>query len=243
MRVLVFQHADAAHPGRFTELWRRREYVCDVVRLNSGQPIPDLAGYDLLVALGGPMDVWQEREYPWLIEEKVAIRRWVSELERPFMGICFGHQILADALGGKVAPMPGPAVGLAQINLTPSGLKDPMFAGFAVQFEAVQWHSVEVTAVPSGSEILAYNSSCAVQAFRYGRYAYGFQYNVELTSDTVAEWRTVPAYRADLEKVLGPEGAEDLGKTLNRKLGSFNAAAGRLDDNLAELLKSASRCT
>ena len=54
MRVLVFQHADAAHPGRFGELWRRRGYVCDVVRLNAGQPIPDLADAMRQRAAGDP---------------------------------------------------------------------------------------------------------------------------------------------------------------------------------------------
>ena len=50
-----------------------------------------------MLVMGGPMNVWEVEKYPWLIQEKEAIRIWVEELKRRFLGICPGHQLLAVA--------------------------------------------------------------------------------------------------------------------------------------------------
>src|SRR5215471_17001537 len=77
MRILVFQHVPVEHPGAFCQLWRANGDEWCTVELDAGQPIPDLNDFDLLVAMGGPMDVWQDDVYPWLGPEKAAIRHWV----------------------------------------------------------------------------------------------------------------------------------------------------------------------
>jgi GMP synthase-like glutamine amidotransferase len=100
MRLLVFQHIDCEHPGILRRFLAEDTIEWDAVELDAGEPIPPLERYDALWVMGGPMDVWDVDEHPWLIPEKRAIRRWVRELQRPFLGLCLGHQLLADALGG-----------------------------------------------------------------------------------------------------------------------------------------------
>jgi len=104
MRILVFQHIECEHPGMFRNYFAELGVEWDVVELDQGQPIPNLNPYDALWVMGGPMDVWDVEEHPWLIQEKEAIRLWVKELKRPYLGLCLGHQLLADALGGRCVP-------------------------------------------------------------------------------------------------------------------------------------------
>jgi GMP synthase-like glutamine amidotransferase len=239
MRILVFQHVAVEHPGAFCQLWREKGDEWSAVELDAGEVIPDLNDFDLLVAMGGPMDVWQEDLYPWLGPEKAAIRHWVKDRGRPFLGVCLGHQLLAAALGGTVGLMKEQEIGLREVALTPAGRQDPLFAGFTAPVETFQWHGAEISRLPDGAEILAMNSSCPVQAFRYGPHAYGLQYHVEITVSTVDEWSNIPEYRAGLERTLGAGASARLSEMVARRLPSFAASARRLNDNISAIVAAA----
>jgi GMP synthase-like glutamine amidotransferase len=243
MRILVFQHVPVEHPGVFRDFWSESGHHWDAIELDAGEPIPDLRRYGLLVVMGGPMDVWEEDAHSWLRPEKEAIRDWVMNLGRPFLGICLGHQLLAEALGGTVSPMVRPEVGLADIKLTPAGQRDPIFAGFATRVETFQWHGAEISRLPNGAEVLASNAACPVQAMRWGRHAYGFQYHMEITSTTVTDWELIPAYKASLERALGLEQASRLGENVTPKLSAFRQVARRLNDNLSTVISNTSVLT
>lgn len=237
MRILVLQHLAVEHSGIFGDFWRQDGHEEHVVELDEGEPIPQLEGFDMLAVMGGPMDVWQEEAYPWLAAEKAAIRRWVKELERPFLGVCLGHQLLADALGGRVSPMARPEVGLGTVELTEAGRTDPLFAGIDPVIETLQWHGAEVSALPEGGEILAANRACATQAIRCGRWAYGFQYHIEITERTIGDWERIPEYRASLEEALGKEEASRLAAKVKPQLPAFRRTAKTLNDNFMALIK------
>jgi GMP synthase-like glutamine amidotransferase len=240
VKILVFQHLAVEHPGILRDFWRESGHQWHAVELDAGEPIPDLEGYDLLVAMGGPMDVWQEDRHPWLVTEKTAIRDWVQGLNRPYLGICLGHQLLAEALGGRVSLMAKPEVGLASVDLTRAGQHDPLLAGFDARVQTFQWHGAEVSRLPKGAEILAANSACPVQAIRYGRHAYGFQYHLEMTASTVSDWEAIPEYQASLEQALGRIEAAQLNGKLAARLPDFNISARLLNNNLQALIRQTS---
>ena len=228
------------HPGIFREFWAESGHEVVAVELDDGEAIPDLAPFDLLVVMGGPMDVWEEDIHPWLVPEKRAIATWVATLGRPYLGICLGHQLLAEALGGQVGPMAAPEVGFHDVRLTDAGRADPLLAGLPDVVETFQWHGAEIKRLPEGSTVLAGNAACPSQAIRWGRHAYGFQYHVEITPATVPEWQVIPAYAASLTAALGPEEAGRLEARVAPRLPAFRATARRLDQNLAAILATAS---
>ncbi|HTH97468.1 MAG TPA: type 1 glutamine amidotransferase [Stellaceae bacterium] len=233
--ILVLQHLDVETPGIFAELWRAAGHHVDVVELDQGERIYDLDPYDLLVVMGGPMDVWQHDAYPWLRTEIAAIKHWVTWLKRPYLGICLGHQLLAAALDGEIGLMAAPEVGIADIHLTDAGTADPIFRGMPHTLPALHWHGAAVLRPPEGCEILAGNTHCPNQAMRYGRTAYGFQFHIEITETTVGDWNAIPEYRASLEAALGKDGADRLAADIRGALHGFNATARQINENFWRL--------
>jgi len=239
MRFLVFQHVDVEHPGVFREFWREAGIDWKAVELDAGEPIPErLADYDALIAMGGPMDVWQTERHSWLEPEIAAIRTFVVDMKRPFLGVCLGHQLLAAALGCRVAPAAASEVGPCTVELTPAGLSDPLFAGLGSPLLTFQWHSSEVAELPDGAVVLARTELCEVQAMRWGSHAYGLQFHAELTQDTVDEWAMIPEYHRSLKEALGAERAAGLAAETAALLPQFSSTARTLNANFLELLRN-----
>ncbi len=241
MRLLVFQHLDIEHPGIFRDFLAGDGIKWDVVELDAGAPIPALDEYAGLLVMGGPMDVWEEDEHPWLMTEKRAIREAVAGRHMPYLGICLGHQLLADALGGKVGKMPEPEVGMMEVQLTDLAQSDPLFNGIAATVSCLQWHGAAVLEPPRGAQVLARSPHCDVQAMRVGNNAWGIQYHVEVTAETVPQWAAIPAYRAALERTLGPGAAETLAQESKRKLPMLAQDARALYDNFMRIVRAPPR--
>lgn len=237
MRFIVFQHHPAEHPGIYRDLMRADGVTWDTVELDQGQKIPSLAKYDAMIVMGGPQDVWQVTEYPWLLPEKSAIRDWVNA-RKPYLGICLGHQLLADALGGTCEMMRQPEIGIFDYQLNENGEDDAIFDGIASTAACLQWHAVEVTKAPRDAEILASSPACANQAMRVGNRAYGMQFHVEATETTVREWGCVPEYEAALNKSLGDGGLQKFETQTAQTLATLNAQAASVYKNFAAMVRS-----
>jgi GMP synthase-like glutamine amidotransferase len=237
MKFLVIKHLFVEGLGIFKHFCDNAGIEIDTVELEKGDSFPSLEGYSALWVMGGSMNVNDETEFPWLVEEKALIRRAIEQFHLPYMGICLGAQLLADALGGEVQAMTTPEVGLLPIQLTQAGLNHPLMTGLPKTFKVLQWHGQEVKQLPSGATLLASSLHCPVQAYAVGDCAFGLQFHSEVTELTVEDWVQIPAYRADLELTLGATGCNILKQAIDERFAVMNCEAKIIFENFLKIVE------
>ena len=234
-RVLVIRHSEVDQPGVFAEAmadagiaWR----ACDPWR---GEAFPALEGYDAVLAMGGPQQADEEHLHPWLAPEKALLRDAVAR-GMPVLGVCLGCQLLADAHGGAVGPLPQGEVGILDYRLTAEGRTDALFAGLPRAPLTMQWHLYAVSALPAGATLLASSPACAIQAWRLGERAYGVQFHTEVDAALVGATALFPHYVAALEAQQGAGAFAALVAETARHEATLRANGRRLFENFIGLI-------
>ena len=232
MKFLILQHINIEHPGIFLKFMREDNIKMDTIELDENEKIPNLDPYDAMIVMGGPMDTWQEETFPWLKSEKEAIHKFVSVNRKPYLGLCLGAQLLSEAIGGKVRKMKTPEIGVLKVSLKDN---KSLFKGLDKELKVLQWHSYEAYDLPSYANILASSIECNVQAFSFNN-AFGLQFHVEQTNETVPQWACVPEYKAALENTLGQNALEKFKKDVEENLNVFNNSAKIIYNNFKNII-------
>lgn len=232
-RILVFEHMKCQNPGVFRGIARDHGVTFTEVDLHGGDAIPDVSAFDGLWAMGGSMDVWQEEEFPWLGPEKAAIRHAVADLGMPFLGICFGHQLLAEAMGGTAAPSRRAEIGLSEVRPTAEGAGHRLLAGLPDPTRWANAHTAEVVSPPPCATVLAESRDCPIHMMQAGPRAYSVQFHPEVTHGTVDDWLTIPGIPDVIERECGVEAFR---ASIHAHLPAHNKAAAQLMANWLALV-------
>jgi GMP synthase (glutamine-hydrolysing) len=152
--------------------------------------MPSLAGVHGVVVTGSPSSLTTPE--PWM-ETALALVRLAHAEQTPFLGVCFGHQLIAEALGGRVTRNPrGWQLGSYEIGLTDVGRDDPLFAGLPARFPVNLSHqdivAEESLAEVPGARVLAGNAKALIQALAVGPYMRGVQFHPEFSGPVTAAY-------------------------------------------------------
>jgi GMP synthase-like glutamine amidotransferase len=182
--VLILQHFWCETPGIFLDILQEYGIPVQTVRgfMNESYP-SDLSAYCGVIAMGGPMGVYEEERYPWLRQEDALLKKAIQQ-DLPTVGVCLGSQLLAKAAGAEVKPGPRKEIGWYPLTLSAEAGHDPLWHSFPPAFEAFEWHG-DIFSLPSGAVSLASSALYPHQAFRIGRRVYGLLFHLEVTPEMV----------------------------------------------------------
>ncbi|MBN1761176.1 MAG: type 1 glutamine amidotransferase [Chitinispirillaceae bacterium] len=184
-RIHYLQHAPFETPAYILDLCER--YQCPVTgtRVWETTDFPDPAAFDLLVVMGGPMNIYEHETYPWLIEEKIYLPK-VIDADKLVLGICLGSQLLADALGGSVVKNRCKEIGWFPVRMTHGGMDSPLMRDIPEIFTPFHWHG-DTYPPPPGTLRLASSAACDNQGFIFDNHVVGLQFHLEMTAESTEE--------------------------------------------------------
>jgi len=196
MRVLLIQNCPLEGFGRYETYLAERGYSYRVLHPYRHCEFPRVDDYDVFFVGGTPISALEVNEHQFLgLEWRFLVK--VLESHRPYFGVCFGGQLLARLLAGKVHRRANTEIGGYEVELTELGRSDPLFENFPDRFPVFQWHSDMFESDPDASTIAtAWNGTA--QAFRVGT-AVGLQFHLEVSATDAALW--ADAYHAELTLV------------------------------------------
>ena len=222
MRAHYLQHVPFEGLGSIEPWLAQTGYEISDTQFFAAGILPDINDIDLLVVMGGPMSVHDEREYPWLIQEKAFIRSAI-EAGKTVLGICLGAQLIANAMGSEVFPNSVKEIGWFPIEAVKAD--DSAAFQFPDTVEVFHWHG-ETFSLPEGAIHIAKSNGCMNQAFQIGRNVIGLQFHLEVTPESAQA--LVDHCRDELIDGAFIQSAEELLSTPRERYAAINDLMGKV---------------
>jgi len=189
-KVLLVQHMDDRRDDRVARHLSGRGFALQWCNPSVGDALPEqLNDYAVAVVYGGVQSVHDAERHAYMRAELDWIARWAA-LDRPYLGLCLGAQLLARALGARVGRHPHGLHEVGFVQVAPTRAGRHYFCG---PLHVYQWHQ-EGFAIPDGGELLATGDVYPNQAFRAGGRAFGLQFHPEATAQMRGEWLDASAH-------------------------------------------------
>ena len=236
--IIVLLHIKIEDPGYIKDLMINDNINLTTIQLDEGDKIPqDLNSFDAMFCMGGPMDTWMEKDYPWLVDEKKKIKEFVVKLKKPYLGFCLGCQLLGEVIGGSVVRSRPSEIGILDINFIDNKKDDKIFSSFPDRIKSLQWHSYEVQNLETNNDVklIASSNVTKYQIFKYQNHAYGIQFHIEIKDSTVNEWGCVPEYKEALENQLGKGALKKFDNLAKVNMADMNKYSRILYENFKKL--------
>jgi GMP synthase (glutamine-hydrolysing) len=176
MRFHVLQHAAYEGPGEIATWAEKRGHAMRTSHLYRGDALPLPSEFDALIVMGGEMNIYQYRDWPWLADETATIQA-ALHAGKPAVGICLGAQFLADALDSRVVQNPVHELGWFPVSWTAEART--FFPELPSAGPVLHWHG-DRFGLPLGATRLAVSAGCAEQGFIVPGKVLALQFHMEV---------------------------------------------------------------
>ncbi len=181
MNILCLKHIAFEGPGTIAVWAQARGHELVIKSVFQNKPLPSLESFDLLLVMGGPMNLHEDAIYPWLTKEKAYIRSAIAA-GKHVIGICLGAQLIAHALGAQVTAGENKEIGWFPIQ--PSA-DCPATLPLPDALRVLHWHG-DTFDIPQGAQAIAHSAACAKQGFLYRDRVLALQCHLEMTPQSLA---------------------------------------------------------
>jgi GMP synthase (glutamine-hydrolysing) len=175
--VLILQHAEGEWIGSMEHWFADKEYSLSTIRLDHDEQLPEESSFDWLIVMGGPMSVYDESGYPWLVAEKQFIREAIDQ-NKTVLGICLGGQLIANALGATVKANSQQEIGWYEVHKVAAEAE-----WLPETFKPLSWHG-DMFEVPEKATSLAYSKVTPSQGFAFNERVIALQFHLEAQPGT-----------------------------------------------------------
>lgn len=179
MRIHSLQHVAFEDTGSIYQDLITLGHTLTTTHWYKGEQAPQLDTFDVLIIMGGPMGVYDEDKYPWLVAEKAFISASIASGKK-LLGICLGAQLIACVQGAKVTRNTHREIGWFPISMNASASEHPIAKILVNCAEVFHWHG-DTFGLPTGATLIASSTACTHQAFIIGEQIYAFQFHLETT--------------------------------------------------------------
>lgn len=185
MVLHYLQHVSFEGLGCIEHWAKRPGNQLTATRFYEDSKMPFVDWFDMLIVMGGPMSVTEEKKYPWLKDEKKLIEKAIQKGKK-VVGVCLGAQLIADVLGAKVYPNTFREIGWMPIQKTAEGKTQRWIQGLPDTLDVFHWHG-ETFDLPTGTIPIFSSAACSQQGFVYNGQVLALQFHLEMTAASISQ--------------------------------------------------------
>jgi GMP synthase-like glutamine amidotransferase len=185
MIIQVFQHVSFEGPAYIEELAEKNSHDLHVCRFDEGEQPSPPTDYDMLIVMGGPMNIYEESNFPWLTAEKKAIEQAVKS-DKLIFGFCLGAQLIADVLGARVYKNKEKEIGWFPVSRIEPGVGNPPLQFLPDIATVFHWHG-ETFDIPKNAVRLYSSEATENQAFLYESNVLALQFHLEMLKPSIED--------------------------------------------------------
>ena len=185
LRIHYFQHVAYEGLGSIEEWITTGGHSLTSTKFFKGEKLPEIKNIDCLIIMGGPMNVYDENQHPWLAGEKKFIRQAI-ESDKTVLGICLGSQLVSSALGAAVYKNKEKEIGWFDIELSKAAQSGDLFFGMGSRLQVFHWHG-DTFDLPENAIHLASSAGCKNQTYIYKDKVLALQFHLEPTRDSLSD--------------------------------------------------------